>query len=121
MTEEEASEREAARDELLDYVFALEFSIAMSALETNPAESVAGLILAMRKEFAPTARVDFAPIEAIVGDVDTKRIRPRKAKPAIASDGETDGATGHCECGWCGKPIDPWDKFCRHCGVGVEG
>ena len=44
-----------------------------------------------------------------------------KADRIITSDGETDGATGRCECGWCGKPIDPWDKFCRHCGVGVDG
>jgi len=24
------------------------------------------------------------------------------------------------ECSECGTPIDPWDKFCRHCGVKVE-
>lgn len=23
-------------------------------------------------------------------------------------------------CSECRKPIDPWDKFCRHCGVKIE-
>lgn len=35
------------------------------------------------------------------------------------SDESTDGATGHCECELCGQPIDPWDRFCRHCGAEV--
>lgn len=48
-------------------------------------------------------------------------VRVAKAPAVIVGDGETDCATGHCECGWCGKPIDPWDKYCRHCGVEVEG
>lgn len=31
----------------------------------------------------------------------------------------SDGVCGHCECGACGKSIDPWDAYCRHCGVRV--
>ncbi|MBR2683005.1 MAG: hypothetical protein IKE22_07060 [Atopobiaceae bacterium] len=38
----------------------------------------------------------------------------------IVSDESTDCATGHCECELCGEPIDPWDKYCRHCGAEVE-
>ena len=30
------------------------------------------------------------------------------------------GATGHCECSACGLAIDPWDKFCRHCGASMK-
>lgn len=43
-----------------------------------------------------------------------------KAKPEIVSDGSTDGATGYCRCGACGKAIDMWDKFCRWCGTETE-
>lgn len=25
------------------------------------------------------------------------------------------------ECSECGEPIDPWDKFCRHCGARMKG
>ena len=25
------------------------------------------------------------------------------------------------ECPWCKKPVDPEDKFCRHCGKPIEG
>lgn len=42
------------------------------------------------------------------------------AKRIIVSDQETDGATGHCECGSCGWAIDPWDRHCRHCGARLE-
>lgn len=38
----------------------------------------------------------------------------------IVSDESTDCATGHCECELCSEPIDPWDKYCRHCGAEVE-
>lgn len=38
----------------------------------------------------------------------------------IVSDESTDCATGHCECELCGSAIDPWDKYCRHCGAEVE-
>lgn len=42
------------------------------------------------------------------------------ARRVIVSDPATDCATGHCECGACGEPIDPWDRFCRHCGARLE-
>ena len=42
------------------------------------------------------------------------------ARRVIAGDPSTDCATGHCECGACGEPIDPWDRFCKHCGVRLE-
>ena len=42
------------------------------------------------------------------------------ARRVIAVDPSTDCATGHCECGACGEPIDPWDRFCKHCGVRLE-
>ena len=31
------------------------------------------------------------------------------------------GTTGHCACTRCGKPIYPWDAWCRHCGAKLEG
>lgn len=37
----------------------------------------------------------------------------------VVSDGSTDGATGYCRCGACHGSIDPWDRYCRHCGTGV--
>ena len=37
----------------------------------------------------------------------------------IVSDESTDCATGHCECELCKQPIDPWDRYCRHCGAEV--
>lgn len=40
-----------------------------------------------------------------------------RAERVVVSNRETDHATGHCECGRCGLPIDPWDAFCRHCGA----
>ena len=40
----------------------------------------------------------------------------RTAKAVMVSN----GATGHCKCGGCGKFIDPWDKYCRHCGAKLE-
>lgn len=43
-----------------------------------------------------------------------------RAKRIVVSDQETDGATGHCECGVCGWAIDPWDRHCRHCGSRME-
>ena len=47
----------------------------------------------------------------------------------------TDRSTGHivtrysgkfnptiwAECSECEKPIDAWDKFCRHCGAKMKG
>lgn len=52
--------------EYLDYIYALEFSIATSALKTNPPDLVAGLLHAMRKEFAPHVRINLAPLEQVV-------------------------------------------------------
>lgn len=54
-----------------------------------------------------------------------------KAKDAINALPSADRPTGHivtkssgkfnptvwAECSECEKPIDPWDKFCRHCGA----
>ncbi len=31
----------------------------------------------------------------------------------------SNGVTGHCECEACGKSIDPWDDYCRHCGARI--
>ena len=31
------------------------------------------------------------------------------------------GVTGHSACTGCGKAIDPWDSFCKHCGARLEG
>lgn len=45
----------------------------------------------------------------------------RVARRVIVSNHATDCATGHCECSACGGAIDPWDKFCRHCGTRLEG
>ena len=42
------------------------------------------------------------------------------ARRVIVTDGDTDCATGHCECGACGGAIDCWDRFCRHCGARME-
>lgn len=44
----------------------------------------------------------------------------RTAPRVIVADGDTDCATGHCECGECGGAIDCWDRFCRHCGARME-
>lgn len=37
----------------------------------------------------------------------------RIAKPIIVSN----GATGYCRCEACRKWIDPWDRYCKHCGA----
>ena len=44
----------------------------------------------------------------------------RTAPRVIVADGDTDCATGHCECGGCGGTIDCWDRFCRRCGARLE-
>lgn len=41
-------------------------------------------------------------------------------KPYIAGSGESFETTWWYECGNCNKPIDPNDKFCRHCGRAVK-
>lgn len=43
------------------------------------------------------------------------------AQRVITSDPSTDGATGRCECGLCKGAINPWDNWCRHCGVRLAG
>ena len=47
-------------------------------------------------------------------------VAQRTAKRVVASNADTDHATGHCECGACGGAIDPWDAYCRHCGARME-
>lgn len=47
-------------------------------------------------------------------------VAQRTAKRVVVSNSDTDHATGHCECGACGGAIDPWDKWCRHCGARME-
>lgn len=47
-------------------------------------------------------------------------VAQRTAKRVVVSNHDTDHATGHCECGACGGAIDPWDKWCRHCGARME-
>lgn len=42
------------------------------------------------------------------------------AKRVMTSNPETDGATGRCNCGACGKSIDPSDNYCRCCGSRLE-
>lgn len=46
--------------------------------------------------------------------------KPGGAPRVIVSDPDTDCATGHCECGACGEPIDPWFSFCPYCGARLE-
>jgi len=49
------------------------------------------------------------------------RLRSDRTAPrVIVADGDTDCATGHCECGGCGGAIDCWDRFCKHCGARME-
>ena len=47
-------------------------------------------------------------------------LRQRTAKRVVTTNPETDGATGRCHCGACGKSIDPSDNFCRRCGARLE-
>ena len=47
-------------------------------------------------------------------------VAQRTAKRVVASNEDTDFATGYCECGACGGAIDPWDAYCRHCGAWLE-
>jgi hypothetical protein len=47
-------------------------------------------------------------------------LRQRTAKRVVTTNPETDGATGRCHCGACGKSIDPGDNFCRKCGARLE-
>jgi hypothetical protein len=49
-----------------------------------------------------------------------KTLGPKTAKRVVTTNPETDGATGRCHCGGCGKSIDPSDNFCRRCGARLE-
>ena len=49
-------------------------------------------------------------------ECETRRYVPDRTTTAVCV---SNGATGHCECELCGKPIDPWDGYCRHCGARV--
>lgn len=40
----------------------------------------------------------------------------RTAKAIVVSN----GATGYCRCEACRKWIDPWDRYCKHCGAKLE-
>lgn len=59
------------------------------------------------------------PIQASVLR-DIADLLDRTAPRVIVADGDTDCATGHCECGACGGAIDCWDRFCRWCGARME-
>ena len=61
-------------------------------------------------------------VELVDADgVTIARLRSDRTAPrVIVADGDTDCATGHCECGGCGGAIDCWDRFCRHCGRELE-
>lgn len=45
-------------------------------------------------------------------ELEGARERERPVTPKIVSD----GMTGSCRCGACGRPTDPWDAWCRWCG-----
>jgi predicted amidophosphoribosyltransferase len=51
---------------------------------------------------------------------DAATVGPKTAKRVVTTNPETDGATGRCHCGACGKSIDPSDNFCRKCGARLE-
>lgn len=48
-------------------------------------------------------------------------VRRRVAGAIVTADEETDCATGYCKCSVCGKAIDLWDSWCRHCGAKLGG
>lgn len=47
-------------------------------------------------------------------------VAQRTARRVVASNEDTDHATGHAACGACGGAIDFWDAYCRHCGAWLE-
>lgn len=49
-----------------------------------------------------------------------EELRGRAARRHKHADSGTDGATGWCVCGACGKSIDLCDKYCKHCGALLE-
>ena len=63
-----------------------------------------------------------------VEDFVTERLRKQVyelvtpiANAVIVSDESTDFATGRCKCELCHAPIEPWFKFCPHCGAQLIG
>ena len=57
-----------------------------------------------------------------------ERIEPLRHMPSadrpkghIVTNGSGKYPTVWAECSECGKPIDAWDKFCRHCGADMRG
>lgn len=40
----------------------------------------------------------------------------KRSKAIITSN----GITGTCRCESCGNTIDPWDRYCKHCGARLE-
>jgi len=40
----------------------------------------------------------------------------KRSKAIIVSN----GITGTCRCESCGNTIDPWDRYCKHCGARLE-
>lgn len=42
--------------------------------------------------------------------------RDRTARRVVVSNHATECATGHCECGECGGSVNPYARFCEHCG-----
>ena len=49
-------------------------------------------------------------------ECETRRYVPDRTTTGVCV---SNGVTGHCECELCGKSIDPWDAYCRHCGARV--
>ena len=49
-------------------------------------------------------------------------LKQEAVEPYITGNGESfeTAETWWYECGNCNKPIDPNDKFCRHCGKAVK-
>lgn len=47
-------------------------------------------------------------------------VAQRTAKRVVASNADTDHATGRTACGACGGAIGLFDTYCRHCGTKLE-
>jgi len=88
----------------------------MSRTDLNPATLARSL-----RRMAGDGSIEWVmePIQASVL-LDIADLLDRTAPRVIVADGDTDCATGHCECGGCGGAIDCWDRFCRHCGRRME-
>ena len=44
----------------------------------------------------------------------------RSARIIDVPNHDGDCATGHSECGGCHGSVDPYDRFCRHCGASLH-